>query len=56
MGGSREGDGGGGSGPPEGLKNIGVLSNAGPGSLGGRGAAGPVFNVRASWPCRRCAI
>ena len=35
--------------PLRGHKNIGVLSNAGPGSLGGRRAAGSVFNV---WHCR----
>ena len=45
MGGSREGDETGDPGPLRGHKNIGVLSNAGPGSLGGRRAAGPVFNV-----------
>ena len=33
--------------PLRGHKNTGVLSNAGPGSLGGRRAAGPVFNGHA---------
>ena len=33
-----------------------IHSNAGPGSLGGRRAAGPVFNVGTSWARRRCAI
>ena len=56
IGGSREGDETRGPGPPEGHKNIGVLSNAGPGSLGGHRAAGPVFNVGTSWARRRCAI
>ena len=56
MGGSRDGDETGGPGPLRGHKNIGVLSNAGPGSLGGRRAAGSVFNVWTSWARRRCAI
>ena len=42
--------------PLRGHKNIGVLSNAGPGSLGDRRAAGSVFNVWTSWARRRCAI